>query len=191
MIRSCSWRHSDVATPRQQWIQSRMSASHIALEDIESAGLVECLDLVKTALRIVEAMPGVRVGALHRTDPLGGEQDVVYRHHLSQQEESRQVVYAGVEEHALHRRSDRRGLLLVDVETAVAAPGYRGPKTWLHLRRTRHARTACTLPAPTAEDLQDPCTVVKHADRVGLSFARGSADVQQLQHGLAEDLRQR
>ena len=107
---------------------------------------------------------------------------------FNQQADARHVVCAGVEEQALHQRSDQRWLLLGDAETAVAAPGYRGPKTRLHLRRTRHGRTACTLPTPTAKDLQDAGTVVKHADKVGLSFARDSADVQQLQHGLAEDL---
>ena len=46
MVGSCSWRQSDVATPRQQFIQSRVNAPRIALEELEAVGLVECLDLV-------------------------------------------------------------------------------------------------------------------------------------------------
>ena len=46
--------------------------------------------------------------------------------------------------------------------------------------------TRLDLPALTAKDLQDLDTVVQHADMVGLSFAQGAADVQQLQRGLAE-----
>ena len=68
-----------------------INAPHIALEDLEAAGVNECLDLVETAFRIVEVMPGVRVDSLHRTDPLGGEQEVVYLHHLGQQADARQV----------------------------------------------------------------------------------------------------
>ena len=46
--------------------------------------------------------------------------------------------------------------------------------------------TRLNLPALTAKDLEDLDTVVRQADMVGLSFAQGAADVQQLQRCLAE-----
>ncbi|MFC7670985.1 pyruvate kinase [Hymenobacter humi] len=46
--------------------------------------------------------------------------------------------------------------------------------------------TRLPLPSLTAQDLEDLAFVVQHADMVGLSFASSPADVEQLQHHLAQ-----
>src|SRR5262245_24200276 len=102
-------------------IEPTEHAARVALEDAGAVGVAQ-LELVDVALGIVEVMPGVWVDALDGTDHLGSEQDVLDRHDLGQQLDTRQVIDAGVEEHVLEQVFLERRPLHVEREPAIATP---------------------------------------------------------------------
>ena len=80
--------------PVQSWVRT----AGVEFDDGSPVhvGQAEVVDVDE---RVVPGDAGLRIGAAHRAEHLGGEQDVVSGNHLVQQVDSRLVVDAGVEEH--------------------------------------------------------------------------------------------
>src|SRR5436190_4093455 len=69
---------------REPTVEARVHAAGIPLEDLAPVGLGES-QLVEVALGVVVMMPGLGIDALHGSQHLGGEEDVVGRDHLGEQ----------------------------------------------------------------------------------------------------------
>src|SRR5438132_13022286 len=106
--------------------QAAVDAACIAFKNLR---LVRCRQrqLVDVALGVVVVVTRLRIDAAHRTDHLGGEQDVVDRDHLRQQFLTGQVIDTGIEEYVLQHDLRQQPELGVLRQTAVAPPviGYR------------------------------------------------------------------
>src|SRR3989441_7963854 len=95
--------------------------ARVALEDLAPV-LIAQLQRIDIPLRVVEVVAGFRIEAADCTDHLRSEQDVVGRHDLQQQLDSRQVVDAGVEEDTVANQVAERRARLVLGEAAVPGP---------------------------------------------------------------------
>src|SRR4051794_13959311 len=103
-------------------LQAAVDLAGIALVDLLLVGGAEPGHLVDVALGVVIMVAGARIDALHGSDHLRGEQDVVDRDDFGEQLDARQVIHAGVEIDILEQQLLERRPLHVLRQAPVPAP---------------------------------------------------------------------
>src|SRR6185437_11511396 len=109
-------------TTLDMFVDARVDLPRVALEDLLPPRRIEIRRRVDVAPGVVVVEAGFGIDAADGADHLRSEQDVVDRHDLRQQVDTRLVIHASVEEHVVADHVGERRTLHVLGEPAVPAP---------------------------------------------------------------------